>query len=104
MSALKIEGGRRLSGIIELSGNKNAVLPIIAASMLTDREVVLHNVPDIIDVKNMLEIASLLGADVNVHKNSVTIRAAEIKSTSIPREHSSRIRTSFLFAGPLLVR
>jgi UDP-N-acetylglucosamine 1-carboxyvinyltransferase len=104
MSSLKIEGGRRLSGTIELSGNKNAILPMIAASILTDQKVTIHNVPDIIDVANMLEIASMLGADVSRDQKSVTIKAAGIVTTTIPRSHSSRIRTSLLFAGPLLVR
>ena len=104
MSSLKIEGGRRLSGIIELSGNKNAILPMIAASILTEQEVILHNVPNIIDVTNMLEIASLLGADISRNKNTVSIKATNIMTTSIPHEYSSKIRTSLLFAGPLLVR
>jgi len=104
MSSLKIEGGRRLSGTIELSGNKNAILPMIAASILTDQKVILHNVPNIIDVTNMLEIASMLGADISREKTTVTIQAGKISSTSIPRKYSSRIRTSLLFAGPLLIR
>ena len=104
MSSLRVSGGQPLSGTIELSGNKNAVLPMIAASILTDKEVVLHNVPNIIDVENMLEIASMLGVDISREDNTVKIRAANLKSSSIPRSHSSRIRTSLLFAGPLLVR
>ncbi len=104
MNSLNIDGGRTLSGEIELSGNKNAILPMIAASILTDQEVTLHNVPDIIDVENMLEIASLLGVEVSRADNSVTLKAANISTTSIPRLLSSKIRTSLLFAGPLLIR
>ena len=104
MSSLRIKGGRTLSGSMQLSGNKNATLPMIAAALLTDEEVTLHNVPDIIDVKNMLEIASSLGVEVHWNKKSVTLRAGNIAKTSIPHVLSSRIRTSLLFAGPLLVR
>ena len=104
MSSLRIDGGRTLSGSITLSGNKNATLPMIAAALLTDEEVILHNVPDIIDVRNMLEIASSLGVEVSWSKKSIKLRAGNISKTSIPRLLSSKIRTSLLFAGPLLVR
>ena len=105
MSSLRINGGRTLSGSMHLSGNKNAILPMIAAALLTDEEVTLHNVPDILDVKNMLEIASSLGVEVyRDNKESVRLRAGNIGKTSIPHVLSSRIRTSLLFAGPLLVR
>ena len=104
MSSLKITGGNRLSGRIKLSGNKNAVLPMIAAALLTDEKVVLRNVPDIIDVHNMLEIASCLGVDIARSASDLELTASEITSTSISKELSSRLRTSILFAGPLLAR
>lgn len=104
MSSIKIQGGNILSGKLELSGNKNAVLPMIAASLLTDEEIILHNVPDILDVSNMLKIAEHLGVEITRSEKSIKLKASKIDSTSIPREYCNRIRTSLLFAGPLLVR
>ena len=59
MESLKITGQKPISGEVRISGNKNAVLPMIAALLLTDKECILHNVPDIRDVRSMLEIASV---------------------------------------------
>ena len=64
MSILKIEGGHPLSGTVRISGNKNAILPMIAATLLTDQEVILNNVPNILDVRIMLDVARSLGAKV----------------------------------------
>ena len=63
MESLRITGQRPISGEVEISGNKNAVLPMIPALLLTDEECVLHNVPDIRDVRSMLTIAGELGAE-----------------------------------------
>ncbi len=103
-SSITIDGGHSVSGSLTVSGNKNAVLPMIAATLLTDEEVVLHNVPDIVDVEVMLIIAQNLGVDVSFSKNSLRIKAVNIINTEIPHDLSSRIRTSLLFAAPLLVR
>lgn len=104
MQSLKIEGRGPLKGTITVSGNKNAALPMIAAALLTDEEVVLHNTPDILDVKVMLSIVEMLGADVSFENNTVRIKAANLKHCEIPQEYCSKIRTSILFAGPLAIR
>ena len=78
MSRFVIHGGRALSGEIRASGSKNAVLPMIAAALLTDEEVVLENVPSIRDVDVMLEIAGVIGAQVSRSGDRVTIRAADM--------------------------
>ena len=104
MSHFIIHGGRPLSGEIVASGNKNAVLPMIAACLLTDQEVVLSNVPRIRDVTSMLEVIEHLGAEVSRDGNVVRVRAANIKTGEIPRELCETTRTSFLFVGPLLTR
>jgi UDP-N-acetylglucosamine 1-carboxyvinyltransferase len=104
MDSIIINGGQPLKGSIKVSGNKNAVLPMIAASLLTDEEVILHNVPNIIDVEVMLIIARNLGAEVDFTGNTVRIKSSDIKTTEIPHDLSSRIRTSLLFASPLLAR
>lgn len=105
MSEYHIEGGFPIKGTINVSGNKNAALPCIAASILTSEPVTLHNIPDIADTGVMLEILKALGASVkSAGKNSWTIHAKDIKQNDIPPELSKKIRASILFAGPLLAR
>ena len=105
MSEYHIEGGFPVKGAIKVSGNKNAALPCIAASILTSEPVTLHNIPDIADTGVMLEILKALGASVkSAGKNSWTIHAKDIKQNDIPPELSKKIRASILFAGSLLAR
>jgi UDP-N-acetylglucosamine 1-carboxyvinyltransferase len=105
MEKFVIEGGVPLSGTIIPAGNKNAALPILAACLLTDDEVILRNVPRISDVETMLELLSSLGAKVRwIGPSEVSVEAAEITSTDVDRDLSERIRASFLLAGPLLAR
>ncbi len=99
-----IRGGRPLEGEIRASGSKNAALPMIAAALLTDEEVVLENVPSIRDVDVMLEIAGCLGAEVARIDDRVTIRAAALRDGTLPPELCDRVRTSMLFVAPLLHR
>lgn len=104
MQILKVEGGHPLGGEVRISGNKNAALPMIAAALLTDEPIVLHNLPDILDVNAMLSVAELLGADVSFSDHTATIRASRIRTSRVPREWCSKMRTSILFAAPLVVR
>jgi UDP-N-acetylglucosamine 1-carboxyvinyltransferase len=104
MSQFVIHGGKPLSGEIEASGNKNAVLPMIAASLLSDEEVVLHNVPEIRDVATMLEILAHLGAEISREGDCLRICAANLHETEIRFELCEKIRTSFLVVAPLLHR
>ena len=104
MSRFVIHGGRPLQGEIRASGSKNAVLPMIAAALLTEEEVVLENVPSIRDVDVMLEIAGQIGAEVSRLDDRVTIRAANLTDAPLPDELCERVRTSVLFVAPLLHR
>ncbi|MFP4416187.1 MAG: UDP-N-acetylglucosamine 1-carboxyvinyltransferase [Chitinivibrionales bacterium] len=105
MSCFVVEGKKQLSGSIRVSGNKNEALPVIAASLLCNKPVHLSNVPDIGDVRNMLDIAQAIGAKVSPLKNeSVIIEAPTIKTSCLPLELSASIRGSILFASSLLVR
>lgn len=104
MGEFIIEGGRSLNGEITIGGNKNAILPMIAAALLTDEEVVFHNVPQILDVSTMLRILEHLGADINLEGSQLRIRCHTIRSGEIPRNLCSALRTSFLFVAPLLIR
>src|SRR6186713_3222455 len=100
-----IEGGHPLSGRIRAAGNKNAALPILAACMLTSEPVVLQNVPRIRDVETMMALIAGLGPEVEwVGDNEVRVHAADVSSHELDAELSSRIRASFLLAGPLLAR
>lgn len=106
MSKLVIQGRKTIAGTHAVSGNKNAVLPMIAATLLTAEPVTLTNVPNIADVSVMLEAARNFGAkvvrDVAAHK--VTLTTPRLKSARIAPELAAKLRTSFLFAGPLLAR
>jgi UDP-N-acetylglucosamine 1-carboxyvinyltransferase len=100
-----VEGGTPLRGEIRPAGNKNAALPLIAASLLTDEPVTLHNVPRIRDVRGMVDIVSALGAKVEeLDATTVRITAAGLKTTEVPQSLAGEIRASLLFAGPLLAR
>ena len=106
MSRLIVKGGRQISGTHVVSGNKNAVLPMIAASLLTSEPVTLENVPDIADVTAMLEVATSFGMKVirDGGKKTLCLETAKVRSARVSAEAAARIRTSFLFAGPLLAR
>jgi UDP-N-acetylglucosamine 1-carboxyvinyltransferase len=105
MESFVIEGARPLNGRIEASGNKNGALPILAASLLIDEPVVLANVPRIRDVETMVELIADLGAEIEwTGPNEVRVHAAELTSCELDPYLASRIRASFLLAGPLLAR
>ena len=105
MYKYRIEGGIPVRGTVAASGNKNAALPCIAASLLTEESVVLRNVPNIEDTNVMLLILQALGAHVErVGEHDWKITAADIRASDIPAELSKKIRASILFAGPLLAR
>lgn len=105
MESFTIEGGQQLSGTITPAGNKNAALPLIAATLLTDKEVVLHNVPQIGDVANKLALIEKLGARVERRgEHSWAICAAGVGDTQPEVATARKIRTSILLAGPLLAR
>ncbi len=105
METFVIEGGAPLSGEIVAAGNKNAALPILAACLLTDEELRISNVPRIRDVESMLELLKGLGVKVEWSAdNELTLRADAITGKELEVEPASRIRASFLVAGPLLAR
>jgi UDP-N-acetylglucosamine 1-carboxyvinyltransferase len=105
MEKFVIEGGVPLSGTIAPAGNKNGALPILAACLLTDDEVVLRNVPRISDVDAMVGLLVELGASAAWRgPGEVAIRAENIDPENVDRKLADRIRASFLLAGPLLAR
>ena len=104
MESLRINGGSVTGGEVTISGNKNAALPMIAALLLTDEEITLHNIPDIRDVRSMLEIAGALGAEYTFEKGTLRSCCTKITDTVIPKELCAKNRTSILFAAPLVAR
>src|SRR5438046_2506192 len=105
MARFVVEGGTPLRGEITPAGNKNEALPLIAASLLPDDPVTLHNLPRIRDVRNMLEIASALGANVeDLDPHTTRITAKDLRSDELPAALAREIRPSLLFAAPLLHR
>jgi UDP-N-acetylglucosamine 1-carboxyvinyltransferase len=100
-----IEGGHPLNGTVRAAGNKNGALPILAACLLTDEPVVLHNVPRIRDVETMMALIADLGAEVEwTGANVVRVHAAARSSHELDAQLARQIRASFLLAGPLLAR
>ena len=107
MSALQfvVEGGRRLSGAIRPSGNKNAALPIVAAALLTEHPVALTNVPRIRDLETLVELVGSLGVDIRWSgRNSLAVHAKTVQVSQLDPVLCARIRASILLAGPLLAR
>jgi len=105
MERFVIAGGIPLSGTVIPSGNKNAALPILAATLLTDKPVTLHNLPNIGDVRTMLALLENLGVDVHRHDNhSVTVQATNICTTCPNPRLFSEIRGSLTLLGPMLAR
>jgi UDP-N-acetylglucosamine 1-carboxyvinyltransferase len=100
-----IQGGHALAGTVTPTGNKNAALPILAATLLTDEEVILENVPDILDVHAMLAILDDIGVSIREEPDgALAFRATDIRDSALDPELCRRIRASVLFAGPLLAR
>ena len=104
MSRFIINGGKRLAGAYTPSGNKNAVLPMLAAAVLTDEPLTLHNVPLIQDVMTMLELLEELGVHVDLKERSVTLCAKGLRKSRLNPALCRKARASILFAGPLAAR
>jgi UDP-N-acetylglucosamine 1-carboxyvinyltransferase len=105
MEKFIIQGGVPLSGEVTVAGNKNAALPILAACLLTEEELLLHRVPRIRDTEAQLALLERLGVEVAwVADNSVRLCAKGVTDVSVDEELSKQIRASFLLAGPLLAR
>ncbi len=104
MARFVIEGGNRLTGKVVISGAKNSALPIIAASLLTDKKVVLENIPDLEDVRTMIQLAEHLGSQVDFKRNVLTIQTPHLKNVEAPYEIVCRMRASYYVLGALVAR
>ncbi len=104
MEQLKIIGGHRLVGEVRISGAKNAALPILAASLLTSEDLVLHNVPNLTDVRTMLKLVQSMGVKVEQDGDTVRLNASAVTNTKAPYELVKTMRASILTLCPLVAR
>lgn len=99
-----INGGTQLRGQVSVQGSKNAALPILAATVLCSDQVVLHNVPDLSDIRAMLEILGHLGAEYTFENSVLHLNNSNLQMKHIPDELTTKLRASSLLLGPLLAR
>ncbi len=104
MKVIEIEGGRKLSGSIRVSGSKNATLALIPAAILTDEEATICNIPEITDTDALCDILADLNVKVNRSTESMVINPKDMKNVVIAEEHSNKLRASYYFMGALLGR
>ena len=105
MDKIIVKGGEKLSGSVEIEGAKNAVLPILAASLLAgEGRSIIKNVPELSDVNTLTKLLTTLGANASADKNSVEIDASSELNCFAPYELVSKMRASMLVMGPLLSR
>jgi len=104
MDKIVVEGGRRLHGEVTISGAKNSVLPILAATILADGESVITNVPDLWDVATMIKILRTLGMKVTKEGGTITVKPTAALSHVAPYKLVSTMRASFCVLGPLVAR
>lgn len=102
MAKFIVKGGNKLSGTVTVGGSKNATLPIICAALLTKEKSVLTNVPDIADIKSMIEIIESLGVKTKFKNNTLEIDPSKLKNKRPLDNHVCRMRASILLLGPLL--
>ena len=112
MDRIRIKGGRQLNGQIHISGSKNASLPLMAAALLSDKKLTLHNVPRLADITTMMQLLRQHGVEVetaagengHAHATTVVLRTGKIASTTAPYDIVRKMRASVLVLGPLLAR
>ena len=104
MARFEITGGTKLSGKIKVAGNKNSVLPIMAACLLTEDTCILENVPNISDVEVMSDLIVLCGAKIDRSGATLKISSKKIKSVEFPRDLTEKLRASILLLAPVLTR
>ena len=104
MDFLRIQGQNELHGTIEISGAKNAALPLIALSILSEKKVTITNIPDVADIKTLLKLLTNLGASYRFENNTATIDATTIEKTTATYDIVRTMRASILVLGPLLAR
>ena len=104
MKKLIIEGNKKLSGSIKIGGAKNSIVALIPAAMLTDGKCTIYNVPNISDVKLLIEMMKILGSDIKFEDDVLTIDNSHSHNGKITEEYASKMRASYYFMGVLLAK
>ena len=104
MFKYRIRGGNRIGGTLRVGGGKNAALPILAATLLVEGESIIHNCPDIADIRFSVEILRQLGCRVDFTQNTLIVDTTGLSSSELPRDLVCKMRSSILFMGALLGR
>ena len=104
MGTFVVKGGGVLSGEVEVSGSKNAALPILAATILAEDTCELKNIPALRDIQTMYELLACIGCEIAEHKNSREFFIEKVKTTTAPTNLVGSMRASFLIMGPLLAK
>lgn len=104
MSKIIVTGGQKLKGEIPIEGSKNAVLPILAATVLNGGINVIKNCPKLRDVEIMLEILQKVGCKVKIEENTVIVDSSVVDVWEIPEDLATEMRSSVIFIGPMLAR
>ncbi|MBI2334922.1 UDP-N-acetylglucosamine 1-carboxyvinyltransferase [Candidatus Daviesbacteria bacterium] len=99
-----IQGGKKLSGEIKISGNKNAIFPCVAAALLTEEEVILENVPDLLDTSVLIQILAGLGVGAHKKNTTLVINARGLNNSALPKELMTKLRGSIVLVGAILAR
>lgn len=104
MAKIIINGGKTLSGEVKISGAKNAVLPIMSATLMCPGKFTIHNVPDLRDTRTMMQLLEITGAKTSFNNGSVTIDSTGVNNPEAPYELVKTMRASFYVLGPLISR
>ncbi len=104
MEKLEVFGASKLKGEIRISGSKNASLPILAATLLSEKKIILSNLPKVKDIETMIYLLTSLGSKININKDKIEIDNSKISKTVAPYELVKTMRGSILVLGPLLAR
>jgi UDP-N-acetylglucosamine 1-carboxyvinyltransferase len=104
MGKFIVRGGHPLNGSVKIQGSKNAVLPILAASLLNKGTCKLNNCPNLRDVNVAIEILNIIGAETSFTDHTIRITCKEIKETVVPNHLAAEMRSSIIFLGPMLAR
>lgn len=104
MSVIRVEHTYNLKGEIDIQGSKNAVLPMLAASILNKGHTVIYGCPNIADVRNTIQILNYIGCSTVWEADKLEIDATDIEKSQIPKEYSEKLRSSIVFLGALLAR
>jgi len=104
MQRFVIHGGEKLHGNVRISGAKNSALPIIAASLISAKKIVLNNIPDLVDVRTMIELVQYIGSEVEFKDNTLVIQTPKIKNFDAPYDIVRKMRASYYVLGALVAR